>query len=234
MSQKTAIITGAGERIGCAIAISLLKSGFSLIAHYRKNRSSLLKFLEENSKYKNNVLWWQASFPKDLENLQEIPWNSVGLLINSASIFECGNLFDSDCEQTFSEQLDINTTTPLKLTQAFRRWGTSGSVINFIDGNITQVNESYQNYRISKLFLKELTRQMAATIGPNFRVNGIAPGTVLPPVGNEQASYQRARDRAPLHREPSIDSILSTVHFLINNNDITGEIIAVDGGIHTL
>lgn len=232
MSKGTVLVTGSGERLGFEITKALLIEGYRVIAHYRKNRSALLNFLHNNSQYTSNVEWWQAEFPKDLPTAEKLEWENISALIPCVAQFKPGNLFDDECN--WFEQFTINAMIPLQLTQYYRKHGTAGSVITVIDGNVSRVNSRFQNYRISKLFLSELTRQMAVTIGENFRVNGIAPGTVLPPEEGADESYRKARELAPTGREVSVDSIIKTVFFLLENRDITGEIISVDGGVHAL
>lgn len=232
MSKGTVLVTGSGERVGYEITKALLINGYSVIAHYRKNRSALQAFLKENNQYISNLQWWQAEFPGDLSSAEELEWKSITALIPCAAQFNPGNLFDDKSD--WFDQFSVNTMTPLKLAQIYRKNADSGTIITMLDGNISRVNKSFQNYRISKLFLSELTRQMAVTIGKRFRVNGIAPGTVLPPEEGADESYQKARELAPLGREVSINSIIKTVFFLLDNEDITGEIISVDGGVHAL
>ncbi len=231
MKKGMVLVTGAGERLGCAIVQSLLEHGYRVIAHYRKSRSSLGKFLEDNKQYTSNVTWWQADFPKDLEKAELLPWADIEAFIPCAALFEQGNLFDGS---DWFSQFEMNALVPLELSRLYRKMADRGVIITVIDGNISRANSRFQNYRLSKLFLQEFTRQMAVTIGPGFRVNGIAPGTVIPPCGQEDQSYEKARKLAPSGREVAVKSILSTVHFLLGNQDITGEVIAVDGGVHAL
>ncbi len=230
MDKGTVFVTGAGQRLGCAITISLLESGYTVIAHYRNNREELKKYLLESGKG-SQIIWWQGEFPKDLQRLElELPWERITAIITCAAQFSTGNLFDAD----LTSQLQVNALVPLEIVKLYRKLCKSGNVITLIDSNIDRVNSNFQNYRISKLLLGELTRQMAVTIGKGFRVNGIAPGTVIPPKGGEDSSYKKARELAPTGREVSVESICSTVHFLLNNQDITAEIIAIDGGVHAL
>ncbi len=231
MDRGTVLITGAGHRIGAAIAKDLLIHGWSVIAHYRTDRSELVEFLSENEKYTSQVQWWQADFPHELLSAETLPWVTISGLINCAAVFEEGNIFDT---VNWPDQFSVNTFVPVELTKIFQKRGSGGSIINLVDSNIDRVHLRFQNYRLSKLILAELTRQMAVAIGPNFRVNGIAPGTVIPPVEGDLESYRRARKLAPSGRETALESICSAVRFLLDNRDITGEIIAVDGGVHAL
>lgn len=233
MDRGVVFITGAGERLGAAIAKYLLEEGYGIVAHYRRHHADLSEFLDNNKQYIPKVTWLQADFPADLDKVEALPWDNIVALIPCAALFETGNLFD-DNALILMNQLSVNALVPLQLARIFKKKCSGGAIITFIDGNIQRVNHNFQNYRISKLLLQELTRQMAVTIGEGFRVNGIAPGTVLPPDEGADESYERARKLAPTGREVAVESILSTVKFLLENRDITGEIIAVDGGVHAI
>lgn len=226
------VVTGAGHRVGFAIARKLLISGYNIIAHYRNNRSELDNWLDSNESYKECVRFIQADLTESTIEVTDIIQadRSIFALINSASVFESGDLLDNDSLQ---KNIAINTMVPLALAKSMKG-KNAGVIINIIDANIKSVNTHYQSYRMSKLFLQEITRQLAVTMGPSIRVNGVAPGTVLPPEGAPDESYLNARKKAPLERDASLDDVLHTVLFLLENNSITGEIIAVDCGVHAV
>ena len=231
MSSKKILLFGAGHRIGCAIAKKYLQNGYSVIAHYRENRSELQRFIDTNPQYTSKIEWLKLDLLKEGNLLEEVvDWNSIEMVVYSVAQFNKGNLFDSD---NFKEMVELNSFIPVNIARMYKNNSDSGIFTIFTDANISRVHNSYQNYRISKLFLSEFIRQMAVTVGDGFRINGIAPGTVLPP-DEDVESYVRASNLAVIKKEVSLESVVSTVEFIHNNESLTGEIIHVDGGVHTI
>lgn len=230
--KKTVVVTGAGHRIGFAITKELLFAGYNIIAHYRKNRDELQQWLKKHEEFCSMVTYCQADLLVSTETLatliKEEP--TVCGLINSASVFEAGDLLDG---KSLENNMAMNTLVPLSLAASME--GREGSsVINILDANINAVNRHFQSYRVSKLFLREITRQLSVTMAPAVRVNGVAPGTVLPPVWGTDASYLAARGKAPLGRDVALGDLTKTVLYLLENRSVTGEVIAVDCGVQAL
>jgi pteridine reductase len=234
VEREFVTITGAGKRLGCMIAAQFLESGYSVLAHYRSDKSELDSWLKIHTQYSERVCFCKADLKSNMSTLKksmkEVDGKLVGL-INSASVFEKGDLLNIE---SFRSQLEINSLVPLELSSVFTSLCDDGFIINMIDANIRRVNCNFQSYRTSKLLLEEITRQLSVVCGPNIRVNGVSPGTVLPPVTGVDESYQKALDSAPLKKIGTVESILRTIQFLVDSKDITGEIIRVDSGVHSL
>lgn len=229
--KKYVVVTGAGHRVGFHIAKTLLLSEYNIIAHYRTNKSELEQWLACNDIYAPCCHFVQADLVKDVTPLlDEIKKENVIGLVNSASQFITGDLLDNSA---FDENVVLNTMVPLLLSRAMQT-KQDGFIINIIDANIERVNQSYQAYRTSKLFLKEITRQLAVTMAPNIRVNGLAPGTVLPPAGVLTESYLQARKKAPMERDAQLGDLMDALLLLVRNSSITGEVISVDCGVQAL
>jgi NAD(P)-dependent dehydrogenase (short-subunit alcohol dehydrogenase family) len=225
--KKAVIITGATKRIGLLLAKTTLDMGFSVIMHYHSEISKDSDSLKKQ--YPDDIAFIQLDLvnnPDELicKALQET--KKITGLVNNASIFTQGNLSNpSDFLDTFS----INTLAPLKCSAAFYKHIRNGWIINMTDANIKRPNRTFQNYRISKLFLEEITRQQAVTFAPDVRVNAIAPGAMLP-APHETDYFSSLSETVPLKSVGNTDSLIKTYEFLITNSYLTGQIIHVDGG----
>ncbi len=224
--NEAIIITAGIKRLGLAFARTSLEMGFKVVLHYR---SAIGEAEELQKKFPSEVFFVQQeleSYPEQLiEKAFTLNLNIKGL-VNNASIFSKGNLTDP---KHFSECLHVNTIAPMRLSAEFNRLIRNGWIINITDANITHPNLSYQNYRISKLFLEEITRQQAVLFAPNIRVNAIAPGAMLPSEGNESL-FITLSEKIPLRSVGNIQSLTNAFSFLIKNDYITGQILRVDGG----
>jgi NAD(P)-dependent dehydrogenase (short-subunit alcohol dehydrogenase family) len=227
-SQKKAIIiTGATKRLGLLLAKKSLAMGYSVIMHFRSEISEDSYLLQKQ--HPDDIAFIQFDLTNNPETLISMALNEteeiIGL-VNNASIFTQGNLCNPS---DFMEKFSINTLAPLKCSAAFYKHIKNGWIINITDANIKRPNDSFQNYRISKLFLEEITRQQAVTFAPDVRVNAIAPGAMLP-AQHENDYFSSLSDKVPLKSVGNTDSLISSYDFLVNNNYLTGEIIHVDGG----
>lgn len=230
--EKAVIITAGTKRVGLALTKKSLELGYSVITHYRTSASQLKRWLNSNSKYKNNVYFIQSDLRNSPENLiiEALKFNIpiVGL-INNASTFKRGNLTDIN---NLAEALEINSFIPLKLSDTFRKKVKKGWIINVTDAYIESLNSNFQNYRISKLFLQELTRQMAFTYAPKIRVNAIAPGPILQAADDTLESFKKVKRETPLKKKELLSTVLKSYEFLISCDGITGQTIYADGGRH--
>lgn len=230
--KQAVIITAGTKRVGLALTKKSLEMGYDVIAHYRTSAASLHRWLNSNSKYKKSIHLIQSDLSNSSENLikdalsLKIP--IVGL-VNNASTFIKGDLSDID---NLAQALNINSFVPLKLSDTFRNKIKKGWIINITDAYIEPLNKNFQNYRISKLLLQELTRQMAFSYAPKIRVNAIAPGPVLQAIGSDVDTFNKVKKETPLKPKELLSTVLESYEFLIKSKGITGQTIYADGGRH--
>ncbi len=223
------LITGGSKRLGLQFALKTLELGFSAVIHYRNDISDALKAI--NSKeLKKRVHFIQQDLSEQpeliLDKALDLPVNLVGL-INNASIFTEGNLNDID---DLKKIIWINALVPAQINTFFAKKIKKGWIINITDAIIKKPNSRFQNYRISKQLLEQLTRQQAYLFAPNLRVNALAPGAMIPASTEDQHYFNSLSEIIPMNTTGDIHSLMNAYEFLINSPYITGETIRVDGG----
>ncbi len=233
---KTAIVTGAGRRLGRHIAISLAASGMNVIVHFSKSEPEA----EETAKLarENGVRAWaiRADFSggDELTSFADSCTNAAGsveVLVNSASIYTEGGILDSPDSQ-FIENMIINALAPLALCRWFAKQCSNGTIVNILDARMDDYDPDHVPYTLAKQALRSLTRMLSIELAPGVRVNGVAPGLILPPPG-QGAEYLEKRARTnPLETWGDKDDISEAVLYLVGAKFVTGQVIYVDGGRH--
>ncbi len=229
--RKIALVTGAGQRLGRKIALHLSQLGFDIAIHY--NRST-----EEAKKLQAEILQKGSKanlFRADLSLLNAIPklfdellstMGSPSLLINNASTFKADSLKNLTPPE-LTRQIQINAVAPLLLTQQFAFNCKEGLIINMVDSRTDWHDIDYFSYSLSKKMLTEITKMSAKALPPSIRVNGIAPGAILPPKEKDQ-TLSKNKEIKGIDRSKQI---CQTVEFILNNDYINGEVLFIDGGI---
>ncbi|HET9552702.1 MAG TPA: SDR family oxidoreductase [Anaeromyxobacteraceae bacterium] len=224
-ARKVALVTGAGVRVGQAIARHLSRHGYAVAAHYRTHRprgfaAALCADLSA------------PDGPDDLAAQLRRAFGRLDLLVNSAAGFEARPLERTDAA-AFDAQLDLNARAPLLLTRALapllRRSG--GAVVNVADvGGGLVAWKGFAAYCASKAALARLTECLALELAPRVRVNAVAPGTVLWPETYGAARRRELARRIPLGRAGTPEDVAAAVRFLAEAPYVTGAILPVDGG----
>ena len=241
LAGTTALVTGAARRIGRAIAIALADRGMNVVVHYNRSltdANGLVRLIT-----KKGVSSWavQGSLGTDEEcralvrDSAAASRNTLSVLVNNASVFPestfAGMTFDD-----LSECVRINTWAPLCLSRAFSAHAPSrgGCIVNLLDNRITGSDRSHAAYLLSKQLLASVTRLCAVELAPRLRVNGVAPGLILPPPGKTAAYLDKLKKGVPLQMHGTPADIASAVVFCVTSPFLTGEIITLDGGKHLL
>lgn len=235
----TVLVTGAGRRLGRAIALDLAQRGWRVGVHYRASEAEGLGLVGEIETMGGEA----AAFQADLGRLSELAplvaacREQLGpptCLINNAACFEWDSVETVNAE-TWQRQLDINLRAPVFLTQAFAAalpGRVSGNVINLIDQKVWRLNPDYFSYTIAKSALWTATQTLAQALAPRIRVNAIAPGPVLPHEGQSEADFAEECRSTLLKRVVSTDDVTGAVRFFLETPSVTGQMIALDGGSH--
>ena len=239
MSQnKVALITGASQRIGATIARVLHANGMNLVLHYRSSRDAAQHLQQDlNKQREDSVMLVQA----DLTSVNTLPalvkeahnrWGRLDVLINNASTFYRTPLGKAT-EQHWDDLFGTNAKAPFFLAQAaaplLRQ--QHGCIVNMVDIHAERPLKEHTLYCMAKAALVMLTKSLARELGPEVRVNGIAPGAIMWPGEIDEVTKQRIVSRTFLKRKGDATDIANTILFLVQNAGyITGQIIAVDGG----
>ena len=233
-NKRAALVSGSAIRLGKAIAIALAKTGFDIALHYHSSKEAAQKTAEEIRAIGVDCELFQLNlrkaeempaFLKTIKN--QMP--HLRVLINSASAYTQATISNTTTA-IFDQQFDVNIRAPFFMTQAFAQEVDQGEVINIIDNKIAFNQNKYAAYLLAKKTLVELTKMAAIEFAPQLRVNGVAPGVVLPASTRSQEYIDWRIQGIPLQMQGSTKHITDAILSLLNNPFITGQILAVDGG----
>lgn len=239
LNGKTALITGGAKRIGAEVARTLHADGMNMVIHYRNSADEAAALADELNQLRED----SASITRlDLDETDKLDqliqesaerWGSLDALINNASSFfptPVGTITEDNWDNLFNS----NLKAPLFLSQAAAPFlkTSNGCIINMVDIHAFRPMRKHPVYCAAKAGLAMLTQSLARELGPETRVNGVAPGAILWPENEMSAETKNhILDRTALKRAGSPADIAKTILFLIRDADyITGQIIPVDGG----
>lgn len=241
VNNKVVLITGAAKRVGAAIAQHCHQLGMRLAIHYRESAQHASTLCTNfNQQRKNSAIALKADLC-DTDKLEGLiaqvlgEWGQLDVLINNASSFYPVPLAKVTFKE-WEELMTSNLKAPFFLSQlaAPHLKQQKGCIINLVDIQARRPLKNYSVYCIAKAGLAMLTKSLAKELGPEIRVNAIAPGIVLWPDDEtefNEALREKIIARNALKRAGTPQDIAKTAVFLINCADfITGQIIAVDGG----
>lgn len=238
-TTKTALITGSSKRIGATTTRLLHEAGYNVIIHYRLSQQAANTLADELNAIRDDSAMVIASDLNDENTYNHLieqahqGWGRLDALINNASSFyptPVGSITPDD----WNNLINSNMKAPLFLAQAAAPYlkETKGSIINMIDVHGQRPMKDHPVYCAAKAGLAMITMSLAKELGPNIRVNGVAPGAILWPENNMADNTKNIiLERTALKRPGKPVDIAKTILFLVQDADyITGQIIAVDGG----
>jgi len=240
LAGRVALVTGAGRRLGHAMAKGLAQRGMSLALHYNSSEAGARSLAEEIQRAGGRA----DCFPADLtdaraaENLpREVASRMGGLdvLVNSAAVMHRLSLEETSPEQ-WDAILDLNLRSVFFCTRgavpALRQ--SRGKVINLADLAGLEPWPGFAAHSISKAGVVMLTKVLARSLAPEITVNAIAPGAVLVPEDYTEEDRERLVRTTPLRRLGSPSDVVSALLYLLEGGDyVTGEVLVVDGGRNT-
>ena len=236
MESKKIIITGSATRIGAAIAKSLAGYDTQITLHYNESIKEVKKLKTYLENLGSEVFLIKANLLKVTETKKIIPlaykmMKGLDCLVNNASVFEKDDLINFN-EKSFNKHMIVNLQAPAILTQSFKKHlkFKKGNIINIIDQRIFKLTPFFFSYTLSNTGLQTLTKTTAMKLAPNIRVNGIAPGPTIKNKRQSDKHFKKQWKSLILEKKVDPENICSTVKYLINNDNITGQIISVDGG----
>lgn len=229
-------MTGAGQRVGQAIAIALGAQGMQVAVHYRESSQGAEHTAEQIRKAGGSAVLLSADLASRdgaralvdgaLERL-----GGLDLLVASAASFEKVALSEID-DDAWDRSLSLNLASPFALAQratpALRQ--ARGSIIFITCSSASVPMRNHLPYVVSKGALRHLMKTLSLELAPDVRVNAVAPGTVMPPAGYAQAAIERLERAIPLARTGSPEDVARAVVFLAGSPFVTGHELAVDGG----
>lgn len=234
--QKLALITGAAQRIGKAIAEHLAAKGWSLAIHYNRSEKNAVALSDILLKQYHGQAFMifkaDLSLNHEVENLLSEVTDKLGkpeLLINNASVFEPGTIARTT-SVLFDQIYRINLNAPFLLLRDFANLCRKGNIINLVDTRIATNQPNFAAYTLSKKMLWELTKMAAMEFGPEIRVNAIAPGLTLPPEGKDEDYLLNLAGKIPMKRPGGVQPLLHALDYILTNDYLTGQLLFCDGG----
>lgn len=233
---RSALVTGAGHRVGRAIAVALAARGMRVAVHYnasaeraRETLGQIERAGGEGSVFNADLTGAEAA--TDLVSAVTSTFGALDVLVNSAAVM-VRTPFGAITADQWDGIMQLNLRAPFLLAQAAAPYlrQTRGVIVNVADLAAFETWPGYLPHGISKSGVVHMTRSLARVLAPEVRVAGIAPGTVLLPDTWGEDAAEHLRQTTPLGRSGSPDDVTKTVLFILDSDYLTGETIIVDGG----
>lgn len=237
-SKGVVLVTGAAQRIGKAISLELVRSGYDIALHCNQSKAQAEKTAREIKALGRRC----EIFACDLSDKAEASllvdnvlqkFRRFNVLVNNASVFESSSVHEEGIA-ALKCHLSVNFRAPYILMNCFARKVRKGNIINILDANRARPGTGFEEYALSKRMLAEWTALAALKFAPAIRVNAVAPGLILPPVSKGKDYLDRLSRRIPLKRRGKPSHVTHAVRFLLENDYVTGQVIFEDGGAHLI
>jgi NAD(P)-dependent dehydrogenase (short-subunit alcohol dehydrogenase family) len=238
---RVALITGAAQRIGRAMALHLASHGWRVAVHYRHSAAQAAQTVADICAHAGAGA--AQAFAADLADesaCEALPDAVVAAMGRLDAVVNNASLFDYDTIHSFTTlNLDrhwrANTAPALILARALHRLlapGATGVVVNLLDQKLSNPNPDHLSYTLSKAALQAATTVLAQALAPRVRVCGLAPGVTLLSGDMTTQEFADAHQMTPLGRSSTAEDLAHAVRFLLDSPAITGTTLVVDGGQH--
>ena len=239
MVEGVALVTGAGRRIGRAIALELGANGWTVAVHHGRSKAEA----EETAGLIKSKGGSATTFAADLADETQIldlakrvtdALGPITCLVNNASLFEHDGAA-TVTQRSWDRHFAINLRAPFVLIQAMAAGlpdGATGNVINLLDQRVWNLTPEFVSYTLTKTSLWTLTQTMAMALAPHIRVNGIGPGPVLASKNQTPEQFAAQVAATPLKQATPVEKIAEAVTFILGSPTMTGQMIALDSGQH--
>ncbi|WP_170751952.1 SDR family oxidoreductase [Ruegeria lacuscaerulensis] len=244
-----ALVTGAGIRLGRAMALYLAQRGYDVAVHYASSEQPASDVVAEIRSTGRNAVALQADLLDEaqvnalLPRAAEALGGSITCLVNNASIFEYDNI-QTATRQSWDRHLESNLRAPFVLTQAMAEQGlqpdtdaagepvATGLIVNMVDMRVRKLTPEFMSYTIAKMGLWALTRTAAQALTPAIRVNAIGPGPTMQGHRQSVDHFNAQRRSTVLERGANPSDITAALGYFLDAQAVTGQLLCVDGGQH--
>ncbi len=249
MRVRRALVTGAGARLGKAMALALGEAGFDVAVHYASSEGPAAEVVEALRAKGRTAEALQADLLDDdatealLPTAAEALGGPISVLINNASIFEYDTI-ETATRESWERHIGSNLRAPFILTQALAAQAPAPStdemgepraealIVNMIDQRVRKLTPEFATYTIAKMGLWALTKTAAQGLAPRVRVNGIGPGPTLQGARQSAGHFADQRAATVLKRGANVTDITGALMYFLNAPAVTGQLLCIDGGQH--
>lgn len=234
-------MTGAGRRIGRAIALGLAQAGWDVAVHYRGSEAEARETADAIRALGRRAALLQCELADEAAVRALLPraaeaLGAVGCVVNNASLFEYDSAADFS-PALLAAHMQANVAAPVLLAQALHAATPAGAqavVINLLDQKLSNLNPDFLSYTLSKAALQTATTMLAQALAPSVRVCAVAPGLTMLSGAQTEAGFAKAHQATPLGQSSTPQDIADAVCYLASARAVTGTTLLVDGGQHLL
>ena len=245
-----ALITGAGKRLGRAMALYLADRGFDIAVHYHNSKDEAEEVANEAraAGVRAEILQADLTREKDMQSLVPRAVKALGgpltVLVNSASVFE-HDMIPTTTRESWDRHMESNLRAPFVLTQAFAaqapqpkiggEWNeptAQALIVNMVDQRVRKLTPHFASYTLAKMGLWALTQTAAQTFAPAVRINAIGPGPTVQGTRQSRDHFAGMRRGTVLQRGADASDVTHALGYFLDAPSVTGQLICTDGGQH--
>jgi NAD(P)-dependent dehydrogenase (short-subunit alcohol dehydrogenase family) len=232
---RVALVTGAAQRIGRAIALELAQQGWQVAVHYRNSTAAAAQTVAQLRAAGSAAMAFQADLADEAACSALVPavreaFGRIDAVVNNASLFEHDDVA-SFGHAAMERAWRANTAPAILLARALHQAG-GGAVVNLLDQKLWNPNPDHLSYTLSKAALQAATTALALALAPTVRVCGVAPGLTLGSSDIDERRLAQLQSQGLLKRGSRAEDVAAAVRFLLENPSVTGSTLLVDAGNH--